>query len=138
MSRVQRRYRRETLIGLAEQIEITVPQLSTQALVRQALAHYNRRNPDRRPATLDSDPAFVTRVMVNYLRHRGSEYDSIRTFLRRHAHGDDHAFVGAIVKGRVLRQIAAQYPMLRGEARTQAQREDEVLNGAGRAARRHT
>ncbi|MFL0579501.1 hypothetical protein [Dietzia sp. 179-F 9C3 NHS] len=133
MTGPQRRYRRETLIALAEQIEITVPEMSPASLFRQAIDHYNRRNPDGRPATLDSDPQFLTRLSVNYLRHRCSEYDSIRTFLRRHATREDHEFVGAVVKGRVLRQIATRYPMLRQEARAQALREDAVVNGAPRA-----
>ena len=40
-----RRYRRETLIALVEQIDITVPALSTTTLIRRSIAHYNRRNP---------------------------------------------------------------------------------------------
>lgn len=133
-----RRYRRETLISLVEQMDITVPEMSTTALIRRSIAHYNRRNPTSRPASLDSDTDFLCRLMVNFLRHQCSEYDSLRTFLRQHAHGDDHEFVGAVVKGRVLRLIAAQYPMLRSEARAQALREDQVVNGAPRAgARRH-
>ena len=135
MTTPQRRYRRDTLTTMAEHIDITVPAMSTSSLIKRSIGHYNRRNPDR-PATLDSDETFLLRICVNFLRHRCSEYDSIRSFLRQHAHGDDHEFVGAIVKGRVLRQIATQYPMLRDEARRQAAREDAVVNGAARAGQR--
>ncbi|PZT95423.1 MAG: hypothetical protein DI630_24360 [Gordonia sp. (in: high G+C Gram-positive bacteria)] len=139
MTTAGRRYRRETLIALVEQIDITVPDMSVTTLARRSIAHYNRRNPTSRPASLASDPDFVGRLMVNFLRHSCSEYDSIRTFLRKHAHGDDHEFVGAVVKGRVLRLIAEKYPMLRAEARSQALREDRVVNGEPRAgARRRT
>lgn len=138
MTTTGRRYRRETLIALVEQIDITVPAMSTTALIRRSIAHYNRRSPAR-PASLESQPEFLTRLAVNFLRHQCSEYDSLRNFLRQHAHGDDHEFVGAVVKGRVLRLIAAQYPMLRAEARSQALREDQVVNGAPRAGiRRRT
>lgn len=139
MTTTGRKYRRETLIALVEQIEITVPEMSVTTLARRSISHYNRRNPTSRPASLDSEPDFLCRLMVNFLRHQCSEYDSMRTFLRKHAHGDDHEFVGAVVKGRTLRLIAAKYPMLRSEARTQALREDRVVNGEPRAgARRRT
>lgn len=139
MSATGRRYRRETLVSTVEKVEITVPQMSMTTLVRRAIAHYNRRNPAGRPASLDSDTDFLCRLMVNYLRHQCSEYDSLRTFLRQYAHDGDHEFVGAVVKGRVLRMIAAQYPALHDEARNQAVREDRVVNGQARAGGRgHT
>lgn len=123
---------RETLTKLAQQVSVEVPEMSSSQLFRRAIAHYNRRNPDRRPASLDSDPEFICRLSVNYLRHQHSSYDSTRNFLRGIATKEDQAFVGAIIKGRVLRQIAVSYPMLRGEARNQARREDAVVNVAAR------
>lgn len=136
MTTTGRRYRRETLISMVEQIDITVPEMSITTLAKRSIAHYNRRNPTSRPASLDSDPDFLCRLMVNFLRHQCSEYDSLRTFLRKHARGTDHEFVGAVVKGRVLRLIATKYPMLRAEARSQALREDRVVNGEPRAGTR--
>lgn len=122
---------RATLTELANRVTVEVPQMSTSQLFRRSIAHYNRRNPGRRPADLDSDPEFLCRVAVNFLRHQHSSYDSTRNFLRGVATAEDRAFVGAIIKGRVLRQIALTYPMLRPEAKRQAHREDAVVNGEG-------
>ncbi|TCJ75766.1 UNVERIFIED_ORG: hypothetical protein EDC92_1179 [Dietzia maris] len=123
---------RATLTELAHRVSVEVPVMSASQLFRRAIAHYNRRNPGGRLATLDSDPDFICRLSVNFLRHQHSSYDSTRDFLRGIATEDDRAFVGAIIKGRVLRQIALTYPMLRSEALRQARREDTVVNGAPR------
>lgn len=120
---------RATLTELAHRVSVDVPEMSPAQLFRRAIAHYNRRNPGGRPASLDSDPDFICRLSVNFLRHQHSSYDSTRNFLRGIATEDDRAFVGAIIKGRVLRQIALTYPMLRAEALKQARREDSVVNG---------
>lgn len=125
---VRRPMSRATLVNLANDVTIDVPVMSTSALIRKAIGHYNRRNPGK-AASLDSDPQFVARIAVNFLRHRHSSYDSTRNALRAVATEDDRAFVGAIIKGRVLRAIARTYPMLAEEAGRQARREDAVVNG---------
>lgn len=132
------RYSRAELTEAVNDLDMQIPSMPTGRLFRLALEHYNTRKP-RKKASLDSDDAFLLRISVNYLRHQVSEYDLIRDFLRRSAADHDHVFVGAIVKGRTLRAIAATYPMLRGEALSQAKKEDLKVRAAlsnGRAPHR--
>lgn len=127
---------RTTLEKIAAEVTIAVPEMPATTLIRKSINHYNRRNPEKRPATVDSAPDFLARLAVNYLRHQHSSYDSTRNALRDVATKSDRDFVGAIIKGRVLRQIALTYPMLRSEAQKQAHREDATVNGASKAATR--
>lgn len=122
---------RSTLITIAHQVTISVPDMSPTALITGAVNHYNRRHPQQ-PTTVDADPRFLARIAVNFLRHQHSSYDSTRNALRHVATADDRAFVGAIIKGRVLRAIARTYPMLADEAQRQAHREDATVAAPAR------
>ena len=108
----------------AKLVDVTIADLNLATAVRLAVRHYNaRRDPATKPATTSSNPQFLERITVNYLRHVCSNYDAHRDFLRRIPPGQ-RARAGAIIKGRVLARIATSYPPLAAEARRQAQRED--------------
>ena len=101
-------------------IDVSVPAMSVTTLIRHAVAHYNERNPHKRPADFAADEKFVSRICVNFLRHACSSYDRNRDFLRGIADDADRTAVGAVIKGRTLRAIADTYPMLAAEAEIQA------------------
>lgn len=134
------RLTRAHLVRTAHRLRIQVPTMSTTQLIRRSCEHYNDRNPDKRPADPESastDPAFVARICVNYLRHALSDYDANRDAIRRltqePAARDE---VGAIIKARTLVAIAETYPQLRAEARRQAVRTDSLAASAAPPRRR--
>jgi len=64
-----------------EAVEINLPMIDADALTQLACDHYNQRQYDRRDfdgwdATPASDPAFLERISVNFLRHAMSEYNA--------------------------------------------------------------
>jgi hypothetical protein len=121
---------RARLIAAANMIDVSVPAMPVTKLIRDAVAHYNERNPHKPPADFAADETFVSRICVNYLRHACSAYDRNRDFLRGIASDADRAAVGAVIKGRTLRAIANTYPILAAEAEMQAVREDAAWRGA--------
>lgn len=117
-------YSREELLAAARRIDVSVSRMPLGRAVAQAKRHYNKRNPDKRPAELDSSNQFLARITVNYLRHVCSQYDSARDFLRGITDERTRREAGAIIKGRQLADIARKYPELAAAARQQAQYED--------------
>ncbi|MFI9507369.1 hypothetical protein [Nocardia sp. NPDC052566] len=105
----------------AHQLRIEIATVAPEVLLRRAIAHYNdRRKPSDPEATLNSSPPFLQRICVNWLRHTGSHYDRLRDEIR-HAGGQAlSAEAGAIVKHRVLTEIATRYPWLADEANRQS------------------
>lgn len=114
-----------TIITAAREVPVEIPDWPLSRVLRKAIQHYNRRNPDKSPATMQSDPEFLKRLAVNWLRHMGSNYDSHRDSISSLAQPADRKTAGSIVKGRILAQIAIKYPQLADEARRQAFREDK-------------
>lgn len=115
----------EHLIRKAKRVPIDVPRLPLSTLIQRACAHYNQLHPLKRPAdpeAVSTNPQFVARICVNYLRHQATRYDSNRDFVRT---STVHAEVGLILKARTLVEIARVYPQLAAEARRQAQRTDQ-------------
>lgn len=67
-------------------------------------------------ATKDSDPNFLDRITVNYLRHQLSDYgDRLHQFLG--PNGEDEAFKA--LRDKILLAIAERYPDLATECRRQ-------------------
>lgn len=115
----------------AKVVDVSVANLPLSRAIASAQKHFNRRNTNGRPATLDSDPHFLERITVNYLRHVCSNYDAHRDFLQRIDDPKVRARAGAIIKGRQLAEIARCYPELAAEARRQARREDNKSQPVG-------
>lgn len=114
------------VVAAAKMVDVHIADLRLPTAIRLAIRHYNtRRKPTQKPATTSSNPQFIARITVNYLRHVCSNYDAHRDFLRRIPPGQ-RTQAGAIIKGRVLATIATTYPPLAEEARRQAQREDRT------------
>jgi len=88
---------------------------------RDACAHYNalqlaRGNYDYDQATPDSDPAFLERIAVNYLRHELSDYEPELAKLFGQV---GRADASSVVRKRVYNAIADAYPDLASECSRQ-------------------
>ena len=96
----------------AEAWEPRIIVLSREEVTRRAIESYNEwqmeRGHDSR-AHRDSEPLFLERLTVNYIRHELSTYD--HAFYGRTGIRDVHGWV----RNRVLRRIAEAYPWLEAE-----------------------
>ncbi len=102
-----------------EGIEVSVPQMDEATLTAQAIAHYNVRHDgvgDR--AFESSDPEFLNRIRVNYLRHQCTGYDQHLDETKGKV-GRSEACVE--IKEKILDAIADAYPMLTKECSRQKQ-----------------
>jgi hypothetical protein len=99
----------------AQGVEVKVPLLTRERLIRLACDHYNQRGGDFL-AGPDSETMFLERICVNYLRHELTNYES---HLGRIA-GKVGSWDGyREIKGRVLDAIAARYAWLGEECARQ-------------------
>jgi nucleosome binding factor SPN SPT16 subunit len=100
-------------------VKIEVPQIAKDELIRSACQSYNSGGRGDSWARESSDPKFLERICVNYLRHRLTKYE---THLQEIAGkvGVRDAYLE--VKGKVLAAIAEQYDWLGDECLLQEQR----------------
>jgi hypothetical protein len=120
--------KRARLLEALEALVIVVPLLPQDRLTARACAHYNtlqeeRDNWDYEPATPQSDPAFLARITVNYLRHALTSYEDEleKTFGKV---GVREAY--ATINAKVYTAIAAAYPALAEACARQQARKAEV------------
>lgn len=113
---------RERTLAEVQAWSPSVPRMALAELHQVAVDHYNRRlmeQQDRRgeyggrPAALDSDPRFLARISVNYLRHVETRYEEQLARLDRLGHRGEG--VAQAVKHRALEAIRATYPELATE-----------------------
>ena len=109
--------KREHILSYVAALPIQIPKLTEEELVTHACRNYNthwsgsRHNkPWADPDTCDEH--FLYRIMVNYLRHRLTNYEEELTRIYGHV-GRNEAW--EILKKRVLEAIASQYPILQDE-----------------------
>ena len=121
--------RAQELAELVSKIEITVTEWSMASAVELAIGHYNVLKEERvgfrydwEPAAADSDPEFLDRITVNFLRHECTTYDSLVNNLKGLV-GKDHAYV--LLRNRTLDAIAEVYPDLEWECEKQHVRDLE-------------
>lgn len=110
--------REEKLLDHVHSIDVTVPSMSVEHLAEKAIAHYNDIwSGTGKLAFLDSAPAFLTRVSVNYLRHQLTAYEE---------HLDKIGKTGACdarteLRSSIYDAIADAYPHLAEECREQCE-----------------
>lgn len=123
--------KREALAAWVDGLTIQVPLLEAEVLLQRACAHYNRaehvpdgvlerqarQGADRLRATPKSDPAFLARITVNYLRHQCTTYEQLLMQTLGHVGVEAAA---AAIRQKVLAAIAAQYPPLGAECARQS------------------
>lgn len=114
---------REAVLAAVRDWPITVPRMTRDTLLAQAVAHYNdlwvSRGRDDKWATIHDNPEFLDRIAVNYLRHVCTNYEDRLV--------DLYGTIGAtearpLLKQRILSAIAATYPKLAKECRQQKDR----------------
>lgn len=108
-------------IEKARKMIIRVRRLPDAEVLEAAIDHYNSNRSGRHwdddygyqtPADQDSDPSFLERITVNYIRHQLTSYDgNLRA--QRGRIGGDRAV--PIIRRRVFEEIACVYPHLENE-----------------------
>lgn len=115
----------EARIEKARTMIIRVERLPETEVLEKAIDHFNYRCRWRKwdddyfispLADEDSDPRFLERITVNYIRHELTSYDS-NIFQQRGRIGGDAAV--SIIRRRVFEEIACAYPYLSDECERQ-------------------
>jgi hypothetical protein len=112
------------LVAQAETLPITVRRLPLDTLLRRAIASYNafheellwERGHDYERASEQSDPAFLERITVNFIRHELTEYDEGLEEVAGRIGVDEAA---ALIRQRVYAEIARIYPEYADECKRQ-------------------
>ncbi len=127
------------LVAYIETAPLSVLVLDADELLRQAIEHWNYEQIRRasqaghprgvppQHAGPDSDPLFLERLQVNYLRHHEQcEYDLLAGTARDL--GCQHA--GNVLRDRVFEIIAKAYPFLSAECERQQERQKQMRSSS--------
>jgi hypothetical protein len=118
--------KRQELLAKAASVPVRVPLMVRERLIREACASYNEFHAEYADfmATPGSDPEFLDRITVNYLRHELSSYE---TELAALFGKTGRAEATAVIRRRVYRAIAGAYPELAAECGRQLSRRAAML-----------
>ncbi len=106
----------EKTMDFVHQLDIQVPQVDRETLVRRACDFYNARANERGPgpasASIDSDPAFLAQITVDYIRQNLTDYEAAL-----HAQFGKVGVEDAVeaIRNKVYTAIAEAYPDLAKE-----------------------
>jgi len=111
--------KRTALMEAANRLQMRVPSLGPDKLIKRAVNAYNDRQDYRggfRYASVQCDPEFLNRITVNFLRHECSSYERQleQTYGKigvRDAYG--------VINAKIYAAISAAYPELAGECERQ-------------------
>jgi hypothetical protein len=114
------------LVERAEQLPITVTRLPLDQLQKRAIASYNafheellwERGQNYEKAGAQSEPAFLSRITVNYIRHSLTAYDK---HLQEVAGRIGVSQAEALIRRRIYAAISATYPEYLKECQRQIQ-----------------
>lgn len=126
--------KREALLETIRRLEIKVPQIERDELIERACDSYNshklglylERGYEYTPASKDSNPQFLERLMVNYLRHEMTDYE--RLLARTYGRVGVRAAYYEIAK-KVYDAIARAYPDLFDECDRQLKKRGKLNGG---------
>ena len=110
---------RQNLMELVSKASVSVEVMDFAAAQAEAVSAYNVLHGCKenfRPATPQSDPLFLQRITVNYLRHKHTKYDKTLKLIAGQ-HGKAQAY--ALLKNKTLQEIAVRYPQLAKECTNQ-------------------
>ena len=103
-----------------DRVRISVPRLSEEKLTKRACDHYNAMQLGRSDmewyASERSDPEFLERISVNYLRHEMSSYEYHLARVAGQVGAEDAYWR---IKEKMLDAITEAYPQLAAECRRQ-------------------
>jgi hypothetical protein len=112
--------RKQNLMNEVKHAEIRVKRLDYRTLLRLSIKHYNSWNFMRNYIVQDEiDEKTKNRLMVNYLRHQMTSYDSILSELYSKV-GKTDAY--ELLNRRVYDVIGNKYPALKDECMNQMER----------------
>lgn len=108
-------------------LPIEIPRFGNAALTRKACAHYNAHSEARAHAyrryegptggaTPDSDPPFLMRITVNFLRHECSDYEA---YLDQQYGVIGGSVAKEVIRERIYEEISRLHPRLADECRRQ-------------------
>ena len=120
--------KRSELMELIERSHVTVNRMELDAVKFAAVNDYNHLHVGEerfRFATVNSEPEFLNRVIVNYLRHQQTNYDTTLKVIARKV-GKEQAY--ALLKNKVLTAIARTYHSLQDECVRQRVSIQDVLS----------
>jgi hypothetical protein len=119
-------HKREELLAKVASVPVRVPLMDRERLIREACASYNEFHAEYADfmATPGSDPEFLDRITVNYLRHELSSYEAELAALFGKT---GRAEATAVIRRRVYRAIANAYPELATECGRQLSRRAAML-----------
>lgn len=113
--------KRHNLLRKVAKMEIFIQRKNIEDTIHDAVKSYNdfksnmaceRGDFDYQPASTNSDKEFLTRITVNFLRHRCSQYEKILDRIAGKV-GKNEAY--ALLNERIFKQIAQMYPELTEE-----------------------
>lgn len=120
--------RKADLLAKIEAVDVQVPVLPYEQLVRRACESYNDHKSgesDLLRATPESAPEFLDRICVNYLRHELTEYENHLESVFGKAGAED---ARVEIKLRILDAISEVYPELSAECSRQVSRMFDALS----------
>ena len=110
------------LLDQVKRMRVKVVTLLPEKLLKAAIQSYNDWYSDREdwePASPDSDPAFLARIQVNYVRHRLTRYDAA---LEKVAGKVGVREAEDVIREKVYAAIKATYPEFVTECDAQLER----------------
>ncbi len=118
--------RRSKRIESIEEIEIPIEKADDEILLRLSIDNYNvlqlgKNSGLSESASVSSEPEFLERIQVNYIRHELTPYESLLAAQFRQI-GRDEA--ERIIREKVLVKIGEVYPHLKDEADRQLHRKE--------------
>lgn len=117
--------KRSNLIEKVAAMEIFIQRKNFEEIIKDAVNSYNnfksncadeRGDFDYQPASINSDKAFLTRITVNYLRHRCSPYEQILDRISGKV-GKQEAY--ALLNQKIFQRISEMFPELKEECEKQ-------------------
>jgi len=104
--------KKQKLFDIFEHWKPIIPLLAFDSLKNQAIKHYNGLSEFNSYADLKSDPLFLNRIMVNYIRHDLTNYDDLLNSMGGKV-GKNETI--DMVREQVYNAIGEKYPILKDE-----------------------
>ena len=126
--------KKEKLLSQIDLMEFKIRVISMDALLNNAIRNYNDFHESKSmefgkydfiPVAKNSERKFLERIMVNYVRHKLTRYDSHLEILARKI-GVHEAVLK--IKCRILDEISKSYPELESECNNQKQKAVKQFN----------
>jgi hypothetical protein len=118
--------RRSKRIESIEEIEIQIEKIDDEILLQLSIDNYNdlqwgKGSGLSESASASSDPEFLERIQVNFIRHELTKYDYLLAAQSRKIGANESK---SIIREKILVKIGEVYPRLKDEANRQLRRKE--------------